>query len=162
MLRTIFIASMLFALWLLLSGVYKPLTLYLGLFSSLAVTLILNRMIRLSPAQPLQFSLHPIAVLFYIAWLMVEITKANWQVIKLILAPQLKLQQNLFKIPYSQKTDLGQTMFANSITLTPGTVSVEIEPDHLLVHVLYYSDKSHAELADMDRHVTKVERLRHD
>ena len=49
----------------------------------------------------------------------------------------------MFKVPFSQKSDLGQTIFANSITLTPGTISVEVEEDHFLVHALTFLPTDH-------------------
>ena len=157
MLRTIFTASFLFALWLLLSGIYKPLTLSLGAISAIGVALIVRRMESQSPTGQLHLTLRPLQFSLYVLWLLVEIFKANWQVIKLIIAPKLALNQHLFKIPYSQKTDLGQTIFANSITLTPGTISVEVEADHIIVHALDYTANHHNDLADMDRRASKVE-----
>ena len=67
------------------------------------------------------------------------------------------INQNMFKVPFSQKSDLGQAIFANTITLTPGTITVEVEGDHFLVHGLSYSLDDHAALADMDRRVSKTE-----
>jgi len=52
---------------------------------------------------------------------------------------------------------LGQAIFANSITLTPGTISVEVEEDHFLVHALVFSPGDHAALAEMNERVSKIE-----
>jgi multicomponent Na+:H+ antiporter subunit E len=101
--------------------------------------------------------LKPLGFLQYLAWLMVEIAKANWAVTKVILSRELATRQHLFAVPYSQKTDLGQVIFANSITLTPGTISVETESEHFLVHAVNYHDDDIAALADMDARVTATE-----
>ncbi len=63
----------------------------------------------------------------------------------------------MYKVPFSQKSDLGQAIFANTITLTPGTITVEVEANHFLVHSLSYSFDDHATLAEMDRRVSKTE-----
>jgi multicomponent Na+:H+ antiporter subunit E len=88
---------------------------------------------------------------------MVEIAKANWAVTKIILSPNMPIRQHLFAIPFSQRTDLGQVIFANSITLTPGTITIETESDDFLVHAVSYSDSDLEALADMDRRVTATE-----
>jgi multicomponent Na+:H+ antiporter subunit E len=52
---------------------------------------------------------------------------------------------------------LAQVVFSNSITLTPGTISVETEQDHFLVHALSYDPRDDVELAEMDRRVSAIE-----
>lgn len=157
MLRTIFTALTLFALWLLMSGVYKPLVVWLGVASSIIAVIVVRRMDNAAGAERLEVRLKPIATIFYWIWLMVEIAKANWAVTKVILSPKMPLNRNFFKTPYTQKTELGQTIFANSITLTPGTISVEVEEDTFWVHAVSYSEDDIEALADMDRRVTAIE-----
>ena len=70
----------------------------------------------------------------------------------------MPLRQHLFAVPHTQKTDLGQVIFANSITLTPGTISVETETGHFLVHAVSYSADDDAALAEMGRRVAATER----
>jgi multicomponent Na+:H+ antiporter subunit E len=69
----------------------------------------------------------------------------------------MPIHQNLFQVPYTQRTDLGQVVFANSITLTPGTVSVETEEGYFLVHAISYSADDMDALADMDARVSATE-----
>jgi len=157
MLRSFFTALCLFALWFLMSGITKPLTLGLGLGSAFFAIWIVRRMDDAADAGRLELRLRPFEFFKYLCWLMVEIAKANWAVTKVILSPNMPIRQKLFPVPYTQKTDLGQTIFANSITLTPGTISVEVEPDHFLVHALAYSSDDPAAIADMDARVTKTE-----
>jgi len=144
-------------LWLLLSGIYKPLTVGLGVVSTLAVVFILTRMNSIDEDR-VEIEIKPVGFLLYQGWLLVEIAKANWVVTKIILAPSMPIKQHLFSIPYTQKSDLGQVIFANSITLTPGTVSVETEPGQFLIHAVAYSNDDKAALADMDRRVTACEK----
>ena len=78
-------------------------------------------------------------------------------VTRVILAGTMPIKQNLFRIPHTQKSDLGQVIFANSITLTPGTVTVETEENEFLVHALSYSEDDLHILADMDRRASATE-----
>ncbi len=155
-LRTVITTLTLFALWLLMSGVYQPLTIGLGAASSVLAIYVGKRMNAID-RHPLAIHINFFNLLTYFGWLMVEIAKSNWAVTKLILAPKMKLRQNMFEVPYVQKTDLGQTIFANSITLTPGTITVEVEPDYFLVHAVNYSEDDHEALADMGRRVAATE-----
>ena len=89
--------------------------------------------------------------------MLVEIAKSNWLVTRVILARIMPIRQNLFEVPYTQKSDLGQVIFANSITLTPGTLTIETEAGDFLVHALSYSPTDMDDLADMDRRVSEIE-----
>jgi multicomponent Na+:H+ antiporter subunit E len=150
-------AVVLFALWLLMSGIYKPLIIAFGLGSVLLVTYVVARMDKVD-GDPVRMPLKPLTYSGYLLWLLVEIAKANWVVTRIILSPGLRLRQHLFRIPVTQKSDLGQVIFANSITLTPGTITVETETGAFLVHALNYSDADPGALADMDRRITAAER----
>lgn len=154
--RAVASAVFLMALWLLMSGVYKPLVIGFGLGSVLLICLVLWRMDKVD-GDHIQIRLNPIRFLGYIIWLFWEIAKSNWAVTRVILSPLMPIRQKMLVVPQSQKTDLAQVIFANSITLTPGTISVETEESGLLVHALSYCPEDDASLADMDRRVTAVE-----
>ncbi|WP_268249758.1 Na+/H+ antiporter subunit E [Seohaeicola zhoushanensis] len=145
------------AMWLLMSGLYKPLILGFGAASVLLVVFVLRRMDAID-GDRVQLRLKPLASLGYLIWLLKEIAKSNWVVTKIILKPSMPIRQHLFVVPLTQESDLGQTIFANSITLTPGTITVETEPGHFLVHALAYSDGDDDGLADMDRRVSAIEK----
>lgn len=127
-----------------------------GAASVLLVVYVVRRMDTIDGDQ-IEVRLKPIAFLGYLVWLLVEIAKANWAVTKIVLSPKMQMRQHLFDVPYTQKTDLGQVIYANSITLTPGTISVETEVGHFLVHALDYGDDDMDALADMDARVTASE-----
>ena len=139
-----------------MSGVYKPLVIGFGLGSVLLICLVLWRMDKVD-GDHVQIRLNPIRFLGYIIWLFGEIAKSNWSVTRVILSPLMPIRQKMLVVPQSQNTDLAQVIFANSITLTPGTLSVATEENGLLVHALSYSPEEGASLADMDRRVTAVE-----
>lgn len=144
------------SLWLLWSGIYKSLLIIFGAASVLLVLLITVRMNRVDD-DSIDFELNPMQFIGYIGWLLLEIAKCNIAVTKTILSSSMPINQNLFDVPYTQRTDLGQVIFANSITLTPGTVTVETEHGHFLVHALSYSHDDLEALADMDRRVCAAE-----
>lgn len=154
--RSIAIGIVLFALWLLLSGIYTPMIIGLGFASSLLVLVIIKRM-DTQDGDSVKIHLSPFRFAKYMVWLMIEIARANWAVTKTILSRNMNIRQHLFTVPYTQKTDLAQVMFANSITLTPGTITVEIEDGQFLVHAVSYSDDDPAAIADMDARITACE-----
>ena len=146
-------------LWVLLSGHFTALTLGLGLTSTILVALISMRMNqRDGAAYTLQ--LRPMAVILYFGWLLVEIVLSNLAVCGRILRPDMKLQPTVRRVKSTQKTRVGQVIFANSITLTPGTVSINLWNGEIRIHAL---TKEAAELlgnGDMDRRVTSLEYYR--
>ncbi len=149
---------MLFGVWLLWSGQYsieRTLVLVLGIVSCLAVAGIVRRMgIVDSEGHPIHLAIRAIV---YVPWLLLAILRSNIDVALRILNPRLPVSPTLIRTRASQKTALGKVIYANSITLTPGTVSVDVEDDLVLVHAL--SRESAEELADgeMDRRVRAVE-----
>lgn len=122
------------ATWWVLSGYTKPLLLTLGAIS-LGLVLIMTIRMRIVDEETAPYLTVPQA-LAYFAWLMVEIVKANLAVVRAVVSPNLEVSPTLTKIPTGHKSALARTMFANSITLTPGTVSVDMQDDHILVHAL--------------------------
>ncbi|MEO0443564.1 MAG: Na+/H+ antiporter subunit E, partial [Pseudomonadota bacterium] len=109
--------------WLLFSGMFKPLLLILGLISiAIVCVLATNMQVLMHKGQPLAFRLLPF--LRYCCWLIVEVLISNIQVIKRIVQPSLPINPILKAVPACQKTEVGKVIYANSITLTPGTVAI--------------------------------------
>lgn len=155
-LRGFFTFMTLFALWLLMSGIYTSFQIFMGAVSVLLVVIILRRMDETDDAH---VGLNISALRFgrYLAWLMIEIAKSNWAVTKIILSPTASTRQHLFTVPSAQKSDVAQVIFANSITLTPGTITVETENDHFLVHAVDFGPDDLDALVDMGRRVCATE-----
>lgn len=126
---------LLFVFWLLLSGHFAPLLLGLGLASILFTVFLTKRMNVIDhESYPFHLSTQLPTFLVYI---MREIVVANIDVIKRIMSwNSHSISPQLIELPLPQKTDLGRVIYANSITLTPGTVSVELENDRVIVHAL--------------------------
>ena len=145
----------LFAFWMLLSGYFTPLLLSLGVISCVGVILIVWRM------ELLEDEVHPRylgrIVFFYLPWLFMEIVKSNIAVAKIILRPKMGIRPTVFNAGTSQKTELGIVVYANSITLTPGTVTMGIEDGTLSVHALDLEFADDVLTGEMDRKVSAVE-----
>lgn len=155
MVHAISLALVLFALWLLLSGHYVPLLIGLGALSVLLVVTIALRMDVVDrEGHPIHLS--PKALLYW-PWLGWEIVKANLDVARRILDPRLPISPIVIRLKASQKSDLGRVIYANSITLTPGTVSIDIDGEHIEVHALTREAAQALRTGDMDRRVTRFE-----
>jgi multicomponent Na+:H+ antiporter subunit E len=145
----------LFASWLLMSGIFEPLILILGVFSCALVVAIAVRMDVIDhEAVPVHLTFK---VLMYWPWLLWEIVKANIDVTKRVLG-FADISPTMVRIKATQKTDLGIVIFANSITLTPGTISIDVDEEgYILVHALSRDGTEGLEGGDMDRRVTELE-----
>ena len=154
--RTLSLFVLLFLTWLLLSGIYTDLLfLGLGALSCLVVVVVCRRMKIIDPEG------HPNhlipGLLSYIPWLLWAITKANIDVARRIVHPRLPMSPRVIRVEASQKTHLGQVIYANSITLTPGTVAVETDEGTIDVHALTREAAEDVRSGAMDSRVTDME-----
>jgi multicomponent Na+:H+ antiporter subunit E len=156
-----YVASLLAVLvivWLGLSGHVEPLLLGLGLASCLGVLALVRRMRLIdSEGAPLQLSLR---ALLYTPWLLWEILKANVDVARRILNPRLPIAPRVIRVEAGQRTDVARVVYANSITLTPGTVSIRCEGDHIEVHALTEEAAAELQGGRMGRRVSWLEHSR--
>ena len=145
----------LFVTWLLLSGHSTPLLVSLGGVSVLIVLLILRRMALIdAESAPVQLTLR---LPSYLVWLIVEIAKANFDVVRRILGPRRSIHPAVIRVPASQHGELGQVIYANSITLTPGTVSIDTRPGEITVHALSREAVLELQSERMNRRVCELE-----
>ena len=143
-------------LWLLLSGVYKPIVLGLGGFSVLFCAYVCHRM---GIVDRESVPLHLLArVPLYALWLGGEIAKSNWDVAKRIVLPERRISPTIVRLRAHQSSELGQAIFANSITLTPGTVTVALRSGDAIVHAITEDNATNMEGGDMDQRVRRLER----
>lgn len=142
--------------WLLNSGHYSLLILSLGFASIILVLVIAHKMdVVDKESQPIHLSRK---IFGYYFWLVKEIIQANITVVKHIWFVSEPISPTLKKIKISQQTDVGKVIYANSITLTPGTVAIDIIEDEVIVHALLFKDIESLEIGEMDRRVTLLER----
>mgnify|MGYP001170381576 FL=1 len=127
-------SSVLFIFWLILSGHYTPFLLGIGIISCVFIVILVIKMEILDDeALPIIFLFSAIK---YWPWLFGQIIQSAFNVAKIIMNPNLPITPTMIKIKPLQETDIGVVTFANSITLTPGTISVEIDNDNILVHAI--------------------------
>tara|TARA_Y100000588_G_scaffold349595_1_gene400084 strand:- start:282 stop:719 length:438 start_codon:yes stop_codon:yes gene_type:complete len=142
-------------MWLLWSGHYPPLLLSFGALSCALAVFIAYRMHTLEEGEhPIRLGLRFIA---YSPWLLGAIVKSNIDVAHRILKPSFPISPNLVRLEVSQETELGQAIYANSITLTPGTVTLLLSDGILTVHALTQESAAELQSGDMDRRVARVE-----
>ena len=146
----------LFLFWLLLSGMFTPFLVAAGAGSALAVLIVVNHMDVVDhEGHPIQFGWR--ALLSYWPWLAKEIVKSAWDVTRRILSPSLPISPTLVEFVPSQQTDIGLVIHANSITLTPGTIAVEVEHGRFLVHALTREGAAGLAGSEMDRRCAALE-----
>ncbi len=150
-------AFVLFGLWLLLSGLYTPLLLTLGAVSSVFVAWIAQRMGLLTP-EPGSAWLRPLRCLAYMPWLAWQVAKANVDVALRILVPSKGISPRVLRVPSTQASDLARTLFANSITLTPGTISIDVGKHEISVHALSREGAEDLASGEMGERVSALER----
>lgn len=132
--HSISLGTLLFALWLGLSGQPDALMLSLGLASTLVVVYIAHRMDVIDKEK---YPAH-LTILLFRFWLFLarEVILANIDVLKYIFIPGKRISPQLFELPLIHKSVLSRVIYANAITMTPGTVSVSLNEDTITVHSL--------------------------
>ena len=152
--KSITLFSLLFGFWLLMSGHYTILITSLGVVSCLlCVYLTIKGKFLDNETIPIYFFPRLIQ---YTLWLIKEILKSNIATAKVII---MKSEEpELFSVKATQKTNEGKVTYANSITLTPGTVTTQIKNDIFEVHALTKDFGDDVRSSDMDKMVTWLEK----
>ncbi len=140
--------------WLLLSGFFKPLLLGFGLFSVLLVVFLLQRMDSFDQ-QPEQPALG-IPSLRYAIWLVGQVLLSSVKVAKLVWSRNKALSPAVAKLPLTDIPDNNRVRYANSITLTPGTLSIDIDDQHVTVHALEQESIEELQAGDMANKIATV------
>lgn len=143
-------------IWLLLSGHYTLLLISFGLLSVALVVLLALRMDVVDrEGHPLH--LNSKALVIYWCWLLKEIFVSNIYVCRLILSPAMPISPTVIALRSSQSSDLARVIFANSITLTPGTVTIDVDGDITEVHAITEETAESLLQGTMDNKVTALE-----
>ena len=153
---TISLTVILAIIWLLFSGLWThPVIVPLGA-ASVALTVWLAWRLGILDREG-----HPLHLLVpslrYWSWLMVQITKANLAVAMAIVSPAGRINPRIVRLPITQKTELGRTILANSITLTPGTVSIHVRDREIWFYALNEEIEKDLLSGEMDRRATRFE-----
>lgn len=131
----------LIALWIVLSGKLDGFHLSIGIVSAFAISLGTHRLLMLPPAIGPQgvhpFAAHPwLRLLTYLPWLMWQIAVASIHVAFVVLHPRMPIRPCMIRVQAKLPHALARLILANSITMTPGTVTIDVQGDDFLVHAL--------------------------
>ncbi len=128
------LGALLFALWLGLSGKINVMMVSVGLVSTLLIIYFARRM------DKIDHEIYPahMTILLLRFWLFLarEIVRANIDVVKRIFKPGKNISPQLFELPLTLKSDVSRVIYANAITMTPGTVSANLDKKTITVHTL--------------------------
>ncbi|BDX05249.1 Na+/H+ antiporter subunit E [Planctobacterium marinum] len=120
--------------WLLLSGHITSLMLSLEVISVVSVILLVHRLGMFDQET------HPTNLILklpkFLSWLIADLIMSNLQVVKLIWQPKPQLSPALLTVNMHQPGDMERVIYANSITVTPGTLTVDLQNDTITVHTL--------------------------
>ena len=153
--RRIGLGAGILGLWLVLSGHYDPLMVAFGIGSTVLVVFIADRMnVIEESALTLGFVIRFVA---YVPWLVKEIFVANLMVARIVLAPRLPISPILVHFRGRQRTELARFIYANSITLTPGTITTSVDGQDLSIHALMWSAVDGHEEAEMVHRIARLE-----
>ena len=154
--RTLILKTIgLFGLWVLLSGKLDAFHLSLGLIGSAFISWMNTEPQHLDkPPLPL------VRLVLYFPWLFWEIVKSSLNITKIILDPKLPINPQLIQYPTNLGSNPAVVLLGNSITLTPGTVTIEVSSSELVVHSLDDESTNGLESRDMERKIAEVFRSR--
>ena len=155
MLHTLALSILLSVFWLVNSGHYTPLLLFFMVVSVLFVSMLCQRM------DVIDGESQPLALTFtfpgYLVWLAREVIAANIAVATCVWKGNRSIDPQVIKVTAGQKTDLGKVIYANSITLTPGTVSIDLVGSEITVHALTAESAADLLKGEMNQRVCRVE-----
>ncbi len=149
----------LFGIWIVFSGQFDSFHITLGVLSSAFITAISSSFLFENRSKGIGVRLHElIRVPIYMVWMLYQILLSNIHILRLALTPGdlPEVEPSLVRIKTNLKTDFGKWILANSITLTPGTITIDIEGDELLIHSISKITTAGVEDDTMERKIARV------
>jgi len=121
-------AILMFGLWMIFSGMFEPLLLWLGVISSLIVAAMTHELI--FPCPSWSYIRYILGFLVYVPWLIWQVFQANIHLMKLVFHPRMMelIDPHIVTFQTSLRQELSLVALANSITLTPGTITISADP----------------------------------
>jgi multicomponent Na+:H+ antiporter subunit E len=151
--RALLFALLLFATWLVWSGLFKPILITLGFLSCALTVYIARRMGFFDTTYGLKVSLRPIG---YLAWLCKEVLFSSLEVARVVLTPRLPISPTVIAIDALSAHTADQVILANSITLTPGTLALDVHDGRILVHALTKAGAAELTAGEMNARVARL------
>jgi multicomponent Na+:H+ antiporter subunit E len=156
MARKIGIFTLLLVVWFLWSGHTEPLIVGFGVFAS-AVGVAFASRTRILDEEAFPFHLS-VRFVTFVPWVLWQIVLANLHVARVVLSPKLTIQPHLLRVPAEQKTVIGAVIHANTITITPGTVTLDLREGSLLIHALTDAAAKDDLDGTVNRRISELER----
>ena len=132
--RLALLTVLLIAAWLLWSGLFKPLLLLLGAISC-ALTVYVAKRMGYFDTDVFAFR-YNLRLFGFWAWLAGEIVKSSLEVARIVLSPSPRVNPRIVELPAEDLERVDQALLGNSITLTPGTLTLDVHEGRMLVHAL--------------------------
>jgi len=145
-----------FIFWILLSGEFTFILITSGVVASL-ITAYLSHDIFVGKADLKTETGRVFKFIVYIPWLLWEIILANVEIAYLVLSPKPLVDPQIVRFKNDLKTDLGIVTLAHSITLTPGTVTVDANREEFVIHAIWQKSAEGIISGEMQRKVKKIE-----
>jgi len=139
--RLLFWTILLFALWMVLTANFQIFNILVGIGVSFSIALLYTK---LFTHKTFEF-ISPFWFLVYLYVLLKNLIISNIQISKRILRPDMKLSPAIVAVKTNLESDWKKLLLANSITLTPGTLTLDIKDDMLFIHVIEYDEDSNKE-----------------
>ncbi len=152
--RMLLLLALLVVAWLLWSGLFKPLLLALGTFSCL-LTVYLARRMGYFDSDIFALGFGP-RLFHYWGWLAKEVVKSSLEVSRIVLNPRLPISPQVVELKASAKHPVSQAILGNSITLTPGTLTMDVHDGVIKVHCLTSEGAAALMSGEMDRRVAAL------
>jgi len=155
--KFIWMGFLLISFWMLLTFTLDTFSFIVGL---IAVSFVMwfNRDLLLNENESNIYTLKGVMHLTkFLLILLKEIVVANIQVAKIVLNPKMPIQPSFFKYPVKLNKPLNQVIFANAITLTPGTLTIDIKEDYFIIHALTENAKNGLFESDLEKAANRLE-----
>lgn len=152
--KMLILTAVLAVVWLLWSGLFKPLLIGLGALSCVLTIWILRRMGAFSD-ENFTFQIGPRLLAFW-AWLAKEIVISSLQVARITLSPSIRVSPRVVTLDVANLKAVDQVLLGNAITLTPGTLTLDVHNDRMLVHALTEEGAWNLEAGEMQRRVAAL------
>lgn len=149
------LALLLAIFWLVNSGMFKTLLLALGAVSVIIVVAVSRHMTR-RDGEEFPLILPSARLPGYLIWMLGQIVRSNLDVASRVWRGRASISPVVIRVKASQTSDVGKVLYANSITMTPGTVTLRVDDDVLEVHALTREGAAELEKGEMDRRVTAL------
>ena len=149
-------AIAMFTFWILLSGEFTFILITSGVVASL-ITAYLSHDIFIGKADIKVEIRRVFRFLRYLPWLLWQVILSNIEIAYLVLNPKPLIDPQLVRFKPDLKTDLGIVTLAHSITLTPGTVTVEANREEFIIHAIWHKSAEGIISGEMQQKVKKIE-----